>query len=367
MKTNLTNWKKNKSEFLAMLDNRWRDDLASVSSSCESGKSPFTDTINENYSKIRDDVLSCMAFVSVKYNKNDGFSRSFKTCKNRFCPICNHFQSIHRAQTFARIFDAYKKSYTFYEAVLTIPNVAYVGQIFSIKEIFANFARRIRKKYPDWGYTANFECTFNSDNRDYHPHLHCTFAFPRDAQISFAYLNRAWSDCYRRYFEIPKNEMIFLQTKFSKLKSDQDWCSLFEYFKYGFKFSKSNELPPDFWQLVQNYSHRHLFIKGGFVQENWDLFASLSVDENILDDSENDLTSSSSPSIMHFTTPLRSDEVICYLDPGIFRLLKTFNDDEFSNFLGDLEIFILKYIDPDYILKDLFLKLQEIYEMGELK
>lgn len=360
MKSTLITWRKNKEAFLKKLQSAEKFERN------ELGEVFNTFPLEQSYSKIKDDIMSCMTFATVKVDSYGNFTRSFNLCRNRFCPLCNHFLSLKRAQIFCDIYKDYKNSYDFYEAVLTVPNVELVHYIFDIKHVFSNYIRRLRSKYPGFGYTANFECTFNSDRKDYHPHLHCTFAFPRDTKIPFSHLNKLWSDCYRRYYNLPKDDFISLQTRFSKLKigTNPEYPDLFEYFKYGFKFSNNENLPPHFSELINEYSNKKLFVKGGFISDVWSFYSN--PDEYIELDPPEDFTntqpSNCKTSIIRFTTPLHGTTAYFNVEPGFFSLIKTFDFIDFESFLHDLKEFVNTYIDPDLPFSEIERQLHILFD-----
>ena len=233
-------------------------------------------------------------------------------CHNRFCANCQKLIQASRLYRFSPVIEDLHNQYNLYHIVFTIPNVLGSDLSKSIQVIFNSFKLLIRFfklefkpkdiNFIQYGYKGalrSTEVTFNPD--DFHPHLHCVFAFENDFNEEKYILNSfSFSrGVFQRYFsdfEILLQKIWCLLVKGQKvtLKAINDLeqgysvvankiCKddYYEVFKYTFKVTddKGNFMTYDQFKYIYYALYKRRCIQG------YGIFYDLNIEDDFIDDS----------------------------------------------------------------------------------
>lgn len=114
-------------------------------------------------------------------------------CRLRLCPMCQRRKSLRAYSEIIRIAESLN-SFKFIHLVLTIPNVSAQDLSAAVSRLFSSSRRlfslsAVKKAFK--GVLRACEVTYNSDRKDYHPHLHCLVAVNSSYFSSRDYLSQA--------------------------------------------------------------------------------------------------------------------------------------------------------------------------------
>lgn len=137
-------------------------------------------------------VLHCTKFCMGDYYRMQGVKdlQRVNLCRDRFCENCQNALSQQRYEKYLPMFEQLTDYCEMYHIVFTVPNVKNADLKRTIDKMYDSFNRLIRYfdgrkrvrgldfwKYGYVGAVRSLEITKNKERNDFHPHLHCIFAF----------------------------------------------------------------------------------------------------------------------------------------------------------------------------------------------
>ncbi|MDE6441648.1 MAG: protein rep [Clostridia bacterium] len=143
-------------------------------------------------------VLRCGRFIDTVRFKELGIHevKTIKLCGDKFCGNCQKQLANARERKYTPLLKELEKCFDIYHITLTVPNVGALFLPKAVRDIIDSFARLIkyisgRKKirginFGGFGYVGairSLEITHNLKRDDYHPHLHCIFAFKKGLNL----------------------------------------------------------------------------------------------------------------------------------------------------------------------------------------
>lgn len=227
-----------------------------------------------NFQNKIDNLSSCNSWWLLDYYKEQKVKDFKKTnlCKDKFCNNCKKVKQASRLGKYMPMIENYKQDKNLYHLTLTVPNCKGEDLAETIKTMFLSFRRIIRylsldlkikgldfEQYGYIGAIRSLEITFKGDN--YHPHLHCIFAFDNPI-IDNRYIENTFSNSkkngYRKFtdFEVLIQKVWYLlnnKIKVTKKSIDElelgysctldpiDESSAYEVFKYMTKSTDEDQ------------------------------------------------------------------------------------------------------------------------------
>lgn len=143
-------------------------------------------------------LLRCGRFVDTHRFKDLGVHeiQGMKLCGDKFCGNCQKQLANAREKKYTPLLDELAKHYDLYHISLTVPNVDGMHLPLTVKRIIEAFGQIMkyilcRKKIRGINFEAfgcvgairSLEITHNGNRNDYHPHLHCIFAFRKGLNL----------------------------------------------------------------------------------------------------------------------------------------------------------------------------------------
>ncbi len=152
----------------------------------------FDEFGEDKYLTLAERIHDCSRRWHVdKYNAHKIYDVTYiSRCKSKFCWNCQKMIQASRLSRFSDFMIDASKSYDLFHIVFTVPNCTGFYLKATINAINAAFKRLIKffdlrtkiagVDFSQYGFSAcikSFEITCNRITREFHPHLHCIFAF----------------------------------------------------------------------------------------------------------------------------------------------------------------------------------------------
>ena len=202
-------------------------------------------------------VKNCLMYRNIKINTNDEVIISGRYCRSRFCIVC---QNIRTAKYISKFEDVVKNG-SFSHLVLTVPNVEnkdLKNTILSMKKVVSMYNDLQRKNNIKNDLIYSIEITYNSLEKNFHPHIH-------------AVINTDGVENLKSYW---LNKWIFAKEYLQKervLYSDDPQKGLFEIFKY---ITKIGKYPPEIYSEIYEATYKKRMF------EQYGLFRKVKEQEN---------------------------------------------------------------------------------------
>jgi plasmid rolling circle replication initiator protein Rep len=156
----------------------------------------------EKKSKI---IRSCGNYISYAVFEDGTFKlETANFCRERACPQCQRRRSLRVYANTCRVLNFLGDEFTYLHLVLTIPNVRYRELKKTISKLFiksSEYFQNPELKKAFKGIMRCFEISYNSERKDFHPHLHCLIAvnknyFTGRNYIRHKKLRLLWGETY---------------------------------------------------------------------------------------------------------------------------------------------------------------------------
>lgn len=241
------------------------------------------------YTRKGSAILSCAQYWRSNYYRLFSIKdvQSVNLCHDRFCLNCQSYMADKRQFKYEPLLNVLRKDHVVCHCILTVPNPVAEELLPTVQRMFEKFAYFVRffksssdrakvkdMDFLQYGYEGalrSFECTYNDDDRTFHPHFHCMFIFRKD--------------CQRRIFKNKRNvnQFSFKNGQFDRYFTDFE--ILFQKLWYlvynGIKVTKQaiEDLPQGYSCFVEDakghyhevfkYSLKGSFddVRGGFIYD----------------------------------------------------------------------------------------------------
>lgn len=206
----------------------------------------------------------CGTFVS--FNSNGEMSGA-NFCRDKLCPICQWRKS---RKVFGEIMQIQKivekQVQNFALLTLTLKNTEHLEKgITEILKGFYNFSNNRTFKKISLGYIRTLEITFNTKNKNWHPHIHLIIAL-KDSYYSGNYITtQKWSEIWKACAKIDYEPIIDIRA-IGKAETVRE-KAVAEVAKYAVKPFQTKGSPSDelkaYEGLYGGTAHRRLRSYGG--------------------------------------------------------------------------------------------------------
>ena len=153
---------------------------------------------------VAERVRVCGGIWFFNIYRINGFAdlHNVQLCHNRFCPYCQKILQVARLMKFYDVLDKLAEKYDIYHLALTVPNVPAAELNRAVDTMYRSYARlhrflksdaRIRGiDFAQYGYAGGirgFECTFQTQTDDYHPHFHAMILLKKGLKMQGESIN----------------------------------------------------------------------------------------------------------------------------------------------------------------------------------
>lgn len=167
----------------------------------------YNSLLNYNYfhdEKSKISLIECGTFLRFGIDKSQNVKlQGANFCRKRICPMCQWRKAEKQFSNCLKLSDMLEKEgYKFLHLVLTVPNCEEKDLKNTVSKLYNSFSkfwkyREIKRAFK--GCLRCFELTYNYENFNFHPHLHCLIAVKKsyfnDSKIYLSYekLRELWT------------------------------------------------------------------------------------------------------------------------------------------------------------------------------
>lgn len=219
-------------------------------------KKHFTRRVSQLYNAVGDrrhaeQIMNCASEIMI--NKDHEYSETW-FCKDKWCPVCQWKKSREIYAKLIQIVERMKDDYKFIFLTFTVPNVSGSELLSKSKQMNRAFSQMINRSNGFFrdnfkGAFRTMEVTYNSDRKDFHPHLHVIAAVSKDYFSSGSYVKQEDLLAYwRKIMKDPSITSVSMETigyTKSGFKQRSIEKTVAEVAKYPFKDFDLYDLPFD--------------------------------------------------------------------------------------------------------------------------